>query len=104
MLSTDRRGVMRIADGAILVPTQQHAVWIEQASAMPGFSRFELSLLGAIAEHHRRACACHAARLSIESLALDAGASPRRVRRRQRSVVCPVKLFSSARLSKTLPM
>jgi hypothetical protein len=73
------RGHLRIADHATLVPSQQAAAWVEQASAMP-LSKIELAVVDAIYEHHRRACACHAAKLSIESLAFDVGGvAPRRV-------------------------
>jgi hypothetical protein len=51
-------------------------------------TKFELAIVDAIAEHHRRACACHAAKLSIEALAFDVGGvAPRRVRAVVRGLV-----------------
>jgi hypothetical protein len=80
MLAAQPPATLRINPNATLVPSRQHVEWLVKASALSGLTKFERSIIDAIAAHHRRACRGSAAKLSIESPAFDCGqAANRRV-------------------------
>jgi hypothetical protein len=72
---------LRISPSAIIVPTEDHARWFVEACAVPGLTKFELSVLRAIADHHARRLRAGAGRISIERIAFAVGGVlPARVR------------------------